>query len=182
MARTLFFGNRALGIGIGVAVVVALLLAFLSGGGPQAEIEEKLERLALAGDIVASDPRHARMLELRNAANGLLAKDVVVRVGDREGDYNGRPAVLSRLEEVVMSVREMRVTLRGLSITQSGHAGDERESWEARFLLDAEGSGLYGSLRDSRRVIAHFEELDGEWMLTFADVSARDDAHPEARP
>ncbi len=182
MTKTLYFGNRALAA-VAVAVVfVAFVLVFWSGGGPQSEIEEKLELLALAGDIAPSDAPRARIAEMTAAVDAALAKDAVVRIGDGDGDLNGRAAILSRLQEAIVSVREMRVTLRGLSISQEGSDEEDTESWEARFFLDAEGTGPYGSLRDSRRVTARFEEMNGDWMLTFAAVSARDDAEPEERP
>ena len=95
---------------------------------------------------------------------------------------HGREAVLARLQQAVMSVREMRVTVRGLTIVPGGRDATDGEAWQARFFIDAIGTGPYGSVRDTRRVTARFEELDGQWMMTFADVSARDDAEPEERP
>lgn len=183
MAKTLMFGSRALAAVIAVVVIAALLLTFWSGGGPQSEIEAKLEALAAAGDIADSDPPQRRLLELRSAVNAALAEDVVVRIHDGEGELSGRAAVLSRLQEVVFSVRELRVSIRGLAVTEQGrHGRRDASAWEARFFLDAEGTGPFGSVRESRQIVARFEELDGEWMMIFVEVSERDDAEPEARP
>lgn len=182
MASTVFFGNRALGSIVVVVLLVVAFLVFWPGGGPESEIETKLERLALAGDITPSDAPRARVVELTVAVNTALAKDVVVRIGDQDGELNGREAVLARLERAVVSVRDMRVTLRGLTIMPGGRDASDGEAWHARFFLDAMGAGPYGSVRDTRRITARFEELDGQWMMTFADVSSRDDAEPEERP
>jgi len=195
MTETIFFGKRVLLVCIAIVVVISLLLAFGSGG-PQDEIEEKLVGLALAGSVGPSDPARERMQTLQSAVNAALADDVVIRIADVDGDLNGKAAVLAQLQEVVLSVTEMKVALRGLAVTPGGPEGvpgeetaddgargaESAEWWQARFVVDAEGAGPYGSLRDSRRVNARFEDVDGDWMLTFADVSARDDAEPEERP
>lgn len=168
--------NRRLFITLGVAVVAVLVLGWFSRTNPRSEVVGKLERLAGTFDVDADDKRRSRLVQLKAAVSDAVAPDVLVRVGDLSGDIQGREELFERLAEALVYVTQFRVQLRGMEVTERGVA------LEAAFFADAEGRGPEGSIRDSRRIKARFEQVGEHWMLRSADVSVRDDAEPEERP
>ncbi len=160
-------------VGLGVVLGVTYLNA---GSTEQGRLEARTVGLLHALDFGAADPPAERATRLAGAVDALCAPGIVVRLGGQSGSIDGREALAQRLASELAPFATTAVALADLELASAG----PRWNASAKVVLRADGPG--GVVEDTRRVQGVFARVDDEWRLVSAEVSARDEAPPEARP
>jgi hypothetical protein len=155
---------------LGVAIFV---YAVFFGTTEEEEVREQLAKLAAAVEVKEGESNPVmRAARLREAFDGLLVKEVTIRIPELTGAVSGRRDVVTAATQAAALWRWATIDVSGLAVAideaeTSAHVTGDVELKAVRHSGDPE--------RDQRSVSIRLDQIDGDWLVVSIAVSGKQD-------